>query len=107
MKNLLDYHKHKLFQIWIPDLTVYNLKAKVEHLVDYQAIVYSTGMVLIVPSEVHKVQFFKYKQFHLLKYYRPGQPNWENIMWKFHDFSATQILREINFVHFEAPKSAI
>merc|ERR1712012_1227798 len=35
-------------KIWIPDLTVYNLKAKVEHLVDYQAIVYSTGMVLIV-----------------------------------------------------------
>ena len=80
MKNLLDYHKHKLFQIWIPDLTVYSLKAKVEHLVDYQAIVYSTGMVLIVPSEVHKVQFFKYKQSNLLKYYRPGQPNWENIM---------------------------
>ena len=28
-------------------------------------------------------------------------------MWKFQDFSATQISREINFGHFEAPKIAI
>ena len=28
-------------------------------------------------------------------------------MWKFQDFSATQILREINFGHSEAPKTAI
>ena len=28
-------------------------------------------------------------------------------MWKFQDFSATQILREINYGHFEAPKTAI
>ena len=28
-------------------------------------------------------------------------------MWKLQDFSATQILREINFGHFEAPKIAI
>ena len=28
-------------------------------------------------------------------------------MWKFQDLSATQILREINFGHFEAPKTAI
>ena len=28
-------------------------------------------------------------------------------LWKFQDFSATQILREINFGHFEAPKTAI
>ena len=34
--------------------------------------------------------------------YRPGQPNWEYPMWKFQNFSATQILREINFGHFEA-----
>ena len=39
--------------------------------------------------------------------YRPGQPNWENTMWKFQDFSATQILREIDFGHFEAPKPSI
>ena len=26
-------------------------------------------------------------------------------MWKFQDFSASQILREINFGHFEAPKN--
>ena len=32
---------------------------------------------------------------------------WEYTMWKFQDFSATQILREINFGHFEAPKTAI
>ena len=29
--------------------------------------------------------------------YRPKQPNWEYTMWRFRDFSATQILREINF----------
>ena len=28
-------------------------------------------------------------------------------MWKFQDISATQILREINFDQFEAPKTAI
>ena len=27
-------------------------------------------------------------------------------MWKFQDFSAIQILREINLGHFEAPKTA-
>ena len=36
--------------------------------------------------------------------YRPRQPNWEYTVWI---FSATQILREINFAHFEAPKNAI
>ena len=36
--------------------------------------------------------------------YRPGQPNWEYSIWKFQDFSATQILREINLGHFEAQK---
>ena len=41
-------------------------------------------------------------------HYRPGQPNWENTVWKFQDFSAaTQILREINCGHFEALKTAI
>ena len=39
--------------------------------------------------------------------YRPGQPNWEYKMWKFQDFSATQILREISVGHFKAPKTAI
>ena len=55
------------------------------------------------------------KQFHhFLKYgykvseiYRPGQPNLEYIMRKFKDFSVTQISHEINFVHFEAPKTTI
>ena len=28
--------------------------------------------------------------------YRPEQPNWEYTIWKFYDFSDTQILREIN-----------
>ena len=28
-------------------------------------------------------------------------------MWKFQDFSAAKILREINFGHFETPKTAI
>ena len=39
--------------------------------------------------------------------YRPGQPNWEYNMWKFRDFSAIQILRELNFGLFEAPITAI
>ena len=34
--------------------------------------------------------------------YRHGQPNWEFSMWKFNDISATQILCEINYGHFEA-----
>ena len=28
-------------------------------------------------------------------------------MWKFHEFAATHILREINFGHFDTPKAAI
>ena len=31
----------------------------------------------------------------------------EYAVWKFQDFSAAQILREINFGHFDAPKIAI
>ena len=47
------------------------------------------------------------KLYFRLTKYRPGQPNWESTMWKFQDFSAIQILREINFGHFEASKTAI
>ena len=38
-----------------------------------------------------------------------GQSNWECncTMRKFQDLSDTQVLREINFGHFEAPKTAI
>ena len=32
---------------------------------------------------------------------------WEYTMWKFQDISATHILCEINFDHFEGPKTAI
>ena len=39
------------------------------------------------------------------KMYKPGQPNWEYTRWKFQDFSASQILSEINFWNFEAPKN--
>ena len=42
--------------------------------------------------------------FNIGKYYRAEQPNWECTMWKFQDFSATQILRESNFGHFDAQK---
>ena len=38
---------------------------------------------------------------------RPGQPKWEYTMWKFQYISPTQVLREINFGNFEAPKTAI
>ena len=43
----------------------------------------------------------------LAKLYRPRQPNWKYTMWKFQDFSDTQIIREINFGHFKGPKIAI
>ena len=46
-------------------------------------------------------------KIHTLLHYRPGQPNWEYTMWKFQGFSANQILCEIKFGHFEAPKTAI
>ena len=47
----------------------------------------------------------KAKQIGLfLSMYRPGQPNWEYTMLKFLDISETQILREINFDHFEGLK---
>ena len=39
--------------------------------------------------------------------YRPGQPNWEYMMWRFQDISATQIFREINCGHIKAPKTAL
>ena len=39
--------------------------------------------------------------------YRPGHPNWEYTMCKFQDISATQILCEINFGHFEASETTI
>ena len=38
---------------------------------------------------------------------RPGQPKWEYIIWNVQNFSTTQILHEINFDQFEAPKTAI
>ena len=42
-----------------------------------------------------------------IKFYSPGQPNWEYTMGKYHDFSATQILRENNLGHFGALKTAV
>ena len=39
--------------------------------------------------------------------YRPGQPDWKYAMCKLKDLSDSQILREINFGHFEAAKTAI
>ena len=50
-------------------------------------------------------QLFVYNFFH--QGYRPGQPSWEYTMWRFKDLPATQILREINFGHFEASKADI
>ena len=35
-------------------------------------------------------------QLKMTQMYRPGQPNWEYTMWKFQDFSAYQILHEID-----------
>ena len=39
--------------------------------------------------------------------YRLWQPNGEYTMWKFQDFSATQVLGEINFGDIKGPKTAI
>ena len=36
----------------------------------------------------------------------PGHTIWEYTLWNCQDFSDTQILCEINFGHFEAPKTA-
>ena len=58
----------------------------------------------IFPNHVQQVQ--KHIQY-FTNTYRPRQPNWEFSMWKFKDISATQILREINFGYFQAPKSVI
>ena len=51
----------------------------------------------------YQVLFTVYFQCLPTLFYRPGQPHWEYTMWDFQDSSATQILREINFGHFEAP----
>ena len=45
--------------------------------------------------------------YQIMKLYRHGHPNSEYTIWKIQDFSATQILREINLGHFEAPKTTI
>ena len=39
--------------------------------------------------------------------YRTEQPSWEFSMWKFNDIFTTQILCEISYGHFEAPKTTI
>ena len=57
-------------------------------------------------SNFHKDLIVSLISFYHLNY-RPGQPNWEGTMYKFQDFSATQILHHIKIVHLETPKTAI
>ena len=57
--------------------------------------------------QIHIWKKRKYDTMVHVKTYRPGQPNWEYTMWKYKDFSATHILHEINYSHFEAPKTAV
>ena len=58
----------------------------------------------IGPSEIRLGKIVNFGNFKSRTLYRPGQPNWEYTMLKIQDFSASQILRENNFGHFEAPK---
>ena len=57
----------------------------------------------LLPKSGMKVR--RTRKCNVIMKYRRGQPNWEYMMWKFQEFSATQILREINFGYFEAPKN--
>ena len=68
-------------------------------------ILWGTSYVLIINAYSKPIWSF----WNWLKVwvYSLGQPNWEYTMLKLQDFSATRILREITFGHFEAPKTAI
>ena len=57
--------------------------------------------------EVKLINYLRIVLYTFGTLYRPGQHNWEYTMWKLQVFSATQILREINFGHFEANKTDI
>ena len=61
---------------------------------------------VVVVSDVGAAHKFK-KDIRYPLQYRPGQPNWKYTMWKFQDFSGTQILREINFRNFKRSKTAV
>ena len=57
-----------------------------------------------------EILFHEVGTFFFLLLYRAVQPDWEYTMWKKDccaTHSGTHILREINFGHFEAPKTAL
>ena len=47
-------------------------------------------------------RFFRFEACR--KVYRPGQPNWENTMWKLQDFSATRFYMKSILVILKPPK---
>ena len=58
--------------------------------------------------ELQIARFGKISSSYFKHYFKSSTDlGWEYTMWNFQDFSANQILREINFGHFEAPKTAI
>ena len=66
------------------------------------------NMYLLVPRDISQQETFKFDVTQLIVSLildRPEQPYWEYTMWKCLAFSATQILREINFGHFEDLKN--
>jgi len=56
-----DHHENitelKFFhdQIYIPDVTIYDIVEEVKQVINYQLIVYSNGKVLMVPYEINKI----------------------------------------------------
>ena len=47
------------------------------------------------------------RNFLPLRFYRPGQLNWENTMWKCQDFAHIHNVHENDFGHFEVSKTAV
>ena len=58
-------------------------------------------------NQVWKIKVRRTRKCNMIMKYRPGQSNWEYTMWKFQEFSATQIFIRNRFGYFEAPKTAI
>ena len=66
-----------------------------------------THLILTAVGRLKRFKLLLMVEYSILRLYRPGQPNWEYKMWKFQDFSAIHISREIDFGHCDASKTAI
>ena len=83
---------------WYFDFTTFHLNNEVHNHFQFISAHY-TPSSMITDTTVKSAKQVGYLQ------YRPGQPNWEYTIQKSRDFTATHILCEINFGHFEAPKN--